>query len=93
MLSTSLTSIEEKAKVTFEGATYCSLAIINKEELLGEWEVFKRAVIQEKMVNTSPPPLQDIKDSMETSYACIFAETIKMMNIFQVFPIGTALVK
>ena len=36
----------EKAEVTFEGITYSSLAIINKEEL----QVFKRAVFQEKKV-------------------------------------------
>ena len=45
--------------VTFEGVTYSSLAIINKEELLGEWQIFMRAVFQEKKVmmenNTSPP--------------------------------------
>ena len=34
----------KKAEVTFEGVTYSSPAIINKEELLGEWQVFKRAV-------------------------------------------------
>ena len=61
--------------VTFEGVTYSSLAIINKEELQGEWQVFKRAIFQEKTVmmekNTSPPSWQDIKDTLETSYACI----------------------
>ena len=40
----------EKAEVTFEGVTYSSLDISNKEELLGEWQVFKRAVFQEKKV-------------------------------------------
>ena len=53
------------SEVTFEGVTYSSLAIINKEELLGKRQVFKRAVFQEKKVmmekNTSPPSLQDIK--------------------------------
>ena len=34
----------------FEVVTYSSLAIINKEELLGEWQVFKRAVFQEKKI-------------------------------------------
>ena len=82
----------------FEGVTYSSLAIINKEELLGEWQVFKRAVFQEKKVmmekNTSPPPsLQDIKDTMETSDACMLPETFKMMNIFLALPIGTASVE
>ena len=37
--------------------------------------------------------MQDIKDTMETSYACIFPETFKMMNIFLVLPIGTASVE
>ena len=63
----------EKVEVTFEWVTYSFLAIINKEELLGDWQVFKRAVFQEKKVmikqNTSPPSLQDINDTMETSYA------------------------
>ena len=40
-----------------------------------------------------PPSLQDIKDTMETSYACIFLETFKMMNIFLALPIGTASVE
>ena len=55
----------EKAEITLEGVTYYSLAIINKEELLGEWQVIKRAIFQEKKVmvekHTSPPSLQDIK--------------------------------
>ena len=39
-LSTLANFYGEKAEVTFEGVTYSSLAIINKEELLGEWQVF-----------------------------------------------------
>ena len=31
---------------------------------------------------TIAPSLHDIKDTMETSYACIFPERFKMMNIF-----------
>ena len=70
----------EKAEVTFVGITYSSLAIINKVELLGEWQVFKRAVFQEKkgMIGGKKHQasiLQDLKDTMETSYACIFPET------------------
>ena len=41
---------EENAEVTFKGVTYSSLAIINKEELHGEWLAFKRAVFQAKKV-------------------------------------------
>ena len=40
-LSTLANFLGEKAEGTFEGVTYSSLAIINKEELLGEWQ--KRA--------------------------------------------------
>ena len=39
-LSTLANFYGEKAEVTFEGVTYSSLAIINKKELLGEWQVF-----------------------------------------------------
>ena len=37
--------------------------------------------------------MQDIKDSMETSYVCIFPETFKMMDIFLALPIVTASVE
>ena len=40
--------MEKKAEVTFEGVTYSSLAIIDKEGLIGEWQVFKRDFFQEK---------------------------------------------
>ena len=40
----------QKAEVMFERVTYSSLAIINKEELLGEWQIFERAVFQEKVM-------------------------------------------
>ena len=39
-LSTLANFYGEKAEVTFEGVTYSSLAIMNREELLGEWQVF-----------------------------------------------------
>ena len=49
-LSTLANFYGEKTEVTFEGVTYSSLAIINKEESLGEWQIFKRAIFQEKKV-------------------------------------------
>ena len=39
--------MEKRTEVTFDGVTYSLLAIINKEELLGEWQVFKRALFRE----------------------------------------------
>ena len=50
MLSNLASFYGEKSEVTFEGVTYSSLAIISKEELLGEWQVFKRALFQERKV-------------------------------------------
>ena len=49
-LSTLANFYGEQAEVTFEGVTYSSLAIINKEELLGEWQVFQRVVFHEKVI-------------------------------------------
>ena len=89
--------MEKKTEITFEGFTYSSLASINKEELLGEWQVFKRAIFQEKKVMMEKIPglhLCKAKNTMETCYACyLFSETFKMMNIFLVLPIGTASVE
>ena len=57
-LSTLANFYGEKAEVTFEEVTYSSLAIINKEELVGEWQVFKRAVVQKKvMIEKQQPAL------------------------------------
>ena len=39
-LSTLANFYREKEEATFEAVTSSSLAIINKEELLGEWQVF-----------------------------------------------------
>ena len=73
MLSTLANLYGEKNEVTFERVTYSAIAIINEEELLGECQVFKRTLFQEKKFimkkNTSPPSLQDLKETMETSYA------------------------
>ena len=76
---------EEKAEVTFEEVKYSSsLAIISKEELLGEWQVFKRAVFQEKKVKKYQPSI------FATSYAGILPETFKILIIFLALPTGTA---
>ena len=59
--------------------------------------ILREFFFQEKKIKmekkTSPPSLQDIKDTMETSYACIFPHTFKMMNFSLVLLIGTASVE
>ena len=47
-LSTLANVYGEKNRVTIDRVTYSPLAIINKEELLGEWQLFNRAVFHEK---------------------------------------------
>ena len=44
-LSTFANFYREKVEVMFEGVTYSSLAIINKEELLGDWQIFYESCI------------------------------------------------
>ena len=73
--------MENKAEVRFKVVTYCSLAFINKEELLGILQVFKRAVFQENKVmmekNTSSPPLQDIKKPWKHVMHVYFQKLLK----------------
>ena len=80
----------------FEEVSYSLLAIINKR-IARILTSFKRALFQEKKVmmekNTSPPSLQDIKGTMETSYLCKFPEIFKMINFFLALPLGTASVE
>ena len=45
------------------------------------------------MLDKNTPSLQGINDTMETSYACMFPESFKMMNIFLALPLGTASVE
>ena len=49
----------------------------------------------EEKKKTSPPSLslQDVDETMETSYGFIFPETFKIRNIFLALPIGTASVE
>ena len=60
-LSTLANFYGEKAEVIFEGVTYSSITTINKEELLGEWKVFKRAVFQKKVMMGKTPALHPYK--------------------------------
>ena len=56
-------------------------------------ELFSKKKVMMKKQTTSSPSLQDIKDTMETSYACIVPETFKTMNIFLALPKCTASVE
>ena len=53
-LSTLANFYGEKAEVTFKGLHILLLLLSIKKELLGEWQFFKRAVFQEKVIKTTP---------------------------------------
>lgn len=65
----------EPAEVEFDGETHTSPPLLNKEDLLSEWTIFKRAFLQErdtirksKPLNKAPH-LQEVLKKMKTSDA------------------------
>ena len=69
----------EQASVEFEGVTYTSKALIDAEETVAEWRVFKRAVVRERdemmqKKKAKLPTLQVLKVEMTAlnTYATIF---------------------
>ena len=85
-----------EATIVFEGTSYTSPAVVNKDELLLEWPTFKRAIFQEKksmLQSKNSVSMQEIKKEMEASFLAIFPETFKLMDILLALPIGTATVE
>jgi hypothetical protein len=86
-----------EATIKFESTTYTSPAILNKDELLSEWPMFKRAFFQEKKAMSSNSAtdvlMQEMKSKMESTYSATFPEIFKLMNIVLVVPVGTASVE
>ena len=68
---------------------------MDRDEVLAEWKLFKQVLVKEKrnMVEkrkpSKPSNLQEVKKEME-SYAEIFPEIFKLINILLVLPVGTA---
>ena len=87
--------------VVYDGVTFSSPPLINKDEILVEWRLFKRALIQESRLvreekkTAKAPNLQDVKVRMEASgaYTGIFPEMFKLLNIILALPVGTASVE
>ena len=83
----------KEAQAEFGGKTYTSPPLVDSEEILSEWRVFKRAfakqkkALVEKNQLSKPPTLQEIK--MESCDGCadIFPEIIKQLNILLVLPV------
>ena len=88
----------KEAQAEFGDKTYTSPPLVDSEEILSEWRVFKRAfakqnkTLMKKNQLSKPPILQEIKMVMEScdKYADIFPEIIKLLNILLVLPVATA---
>ena len=98
-LSTLANFYGEKAEVTFEGVTYsCLLLLVSiKEEFLGEWQVFKKVVFQEKKVimgkKHQPSIFAKHKRHHGNNFYLYISRNFRMINIFLALPIGTASVE
>ncbi len=75
-----------------------SPSLVDKEEVIAEWRIFKRVLLQETKIFmeknklSQAPSLQEIKVSIESSeaYAGIFPEMFKLLNIILALPVETA---
>ena len=67
----------KEAKIEFEGITYTFAPLVDGEEIVAEWRVFKGVLakekkgIMEKKKLTKPPTLQDVKACRDRVFRCI----------------------
>ncbi len=88
----------ERKLIDFDGCTYSSPPLVDREEVAAEWRIFKRALVKEKkdLIEkgklSTPPSLQEVKREMECwgAYAEISPEMFKLLNILIAMPVGTA---
>ena len=81
-LGTLLDFYGEHVEVEFEGSTYSSPPLVDREEVIAEW---KKVIVQEKnrMIQqnnlSKPPSLQELLKQMESSggYTTLFPEVLK----------------
>ena len=77
---------------------HTSLPLLNREELISEWKIFRLALYNEKeklvRFKNSTPSTQQVLASMQSSdsYKCIFLLSFKILNIILSIPVGTATV-
>ena len=89
----------KEAEVEYVLTTYTSPPLLDGDELLSEWKIFRRALLVEKRAimerKESVPSMQEILDEMNKShtYRGIFPETWKLLNIAMALPVGTVIVE
>ena len=91
-----------EASVEYLGVTYSSPPLLDRDELLSEWKVFRRAFYKEKELivhacskKLSTPSMQEVLQSMQATdaYKGIFPQTFTLLNIILAMPVGTATVE
>ena len=91
----------KEAEVEYALTTYTSPPLLDGDELLSEWKIFRRALLVEKKAimerkeESVSPSMQEVLDEMNKShtYGGIFTETWKLLNITMALPVGTATVE
>ena len=91
----------KEAEVEYAWMTYTSPPLLDGDELLSEWKIFRRALlvkkkaIMERKEESVSPSMQEILDEMNKSntYGGIFPETWKLLNITMALPVDTATVE
>ncbi len=85
------------AEVEFDGITYSSTPLLNKDNLISEWAIFKRALLQErdeimksKSLEKAPEFQEVLELKRSAAYTGIFSETFKLIDIMLSIPVGTA---
>jgi hypothetical protein len=91
-----------EASVEYEGVKHTSSPLLNAEDLISEWKVYRRAMLQEKDMmmaakggSQSLPTMQEVSARMMTCpfYIEIFPEIFKLIQIILCLPVGTATVE
>ena len=91
----------KEAEVEYALTTYTSPPLLDGDDLLSEWKIFRRALlvkkkaIMERKEKSVSPSMQEILDEMNKShtYGGIFPETWKLLNITMALPVGSAIVE
>ncbi len=90
----------KEVKVDFKGSTFKSSPVLEADQLISEWPVFRRALQKEKEALISSKSLkkasfQEVFEAMLLSdaYSEIFPEVYNLAKILLALPVGTATVE
>ncbi len=91
----------KEVKVDFKGSTFKSSPVLEADQLISEWPVFRRALQKEKEALISSkslkkaPSFQEVFEAMLLSdaYSEIFPEVYNLAKILLALPIGTATIE